>query len=239
MSDTEIIISVDEPHIDDEITVIRGTVPDLLKTSRRLYLYYLVLPTIFLLVTLVGGLRLEAADNAFIFLKPPLVCLVFAAFSAVLFVRAGLINIGGWFSDEFPVLQNIANGAVLLTLFFATAQLFNSLIPEQGLPFWVVGFCFLWTLWNDLFAEFDAGKLIRSLIALFAMAFAVKYLVLANLAAPTDGSLISRLFENPGKEVFSWLLDLPRFSAGTGYIQFFTFTLYLLGLYLTPASTDK
>ena len=200
---------------------------------------YILLPTIFLAVTLLGGLRLGAADNAFIFLKPALVCLVFAAVSLVLYFRSGVITVEGWFSHEFSTLKNAANAAVLITLFAATVQLFNSLLPEQGLPFWVVGFCFFWTLWNNLFAEFDTKRLLKSLLALFGLAFVVKYLLLANLTAPQGGGWLQRMIENPGKETFTWLLDLTQYAAGTGYIQFFTVALYMLGLFLTPRSTKE
>lgn len=49
---------------------------------------YLLVPAIFLCAALLGGLRFGAADNAFLFLKPPLVCLVFAAVTMVLFFAA-------------------------------------------------------------------------------------------------------------------------------------------------------
>lgn len=207
--------------------------------DQKAALVYIILPLIFLAVTLFGGLRFGALDNAFIFLKPALVCLVFAAVLIILYFRSGLIRLDGWFDEDGSMLQNAANAGVLLTLFAASTQIFNSLLPEQGLPFWVVGFCFFWTLWNNLFAEFDTKKLLRSLAALFALAFVVKYLVLANLTAPSSGSWLQRLFENPGKEAFTWLLDLPRYAAGTGYLQFATLILYLIGLYLTPSSFTK
>lgn len=208
-------------------------------TQQRSTLTYIILPVVFLVVTLLGGMRLGSTDNAFIFLKPALVCLVFAAVLSVIFLRASLIEIGGWFSEEFSTLKNTANAAVLLTLFAATTQIFNSLLPEKGLPFWVVGFCFMWTLWNNLFADFDTKKLLRSIGALFGMAFVVKYLVLANLTAPDSSGWLQRIFENPAKEAFTWVLDLPRYSGGTGYIQFFAAALYLIGLYLTPRTTTK
>ncbi len=208
-------------------------------SDQRTVLTYVVLPFAFLAVTLLGGLRLASADNAFIFIKPALICLVFASVLMLILVRSRLIEIGGWFCEEFSTLKNAANGAVLLTLFAASAQLFNSLLPEKGLPFWVVGFCFTWTLWNDLCAEFDAKRLLRSLGALFAMAFVTKYLVLANLTAPDSSGWLKRIFDNPAKEAFTWLLDLPQYSAGTGYIQFFAAIIYLLGLYLTPRTTQK
>src|SRR5687768_16671615 len=207
--------------------------------TQRLNLRYVFLPMLFLTSAMLGGLRLAAIDGAFIFLKPPLLCLIFAVILLVLYFRAGLIDWEGWFSEDFSSLKNGANGMVLLTLFAASTQLFNSLLPEQGLPYWVVGFCFFWTLWNNLFADFDTKKLLRSLGALFGLAFVVKYLLLANLTAPAGGSWLRSVIERPAQEAFTWLLDLPRFSAGTGYIQFFAVAFYLSGLFLLPRTTKE
>jgi len=230
------IEAVDEAEIS---TVVRNLPAKAQPAGHNSVLPYIILPAIFLFVTLLGGFRFGGADNAFIFLKPELVCLVFGAVLLVLFLRSGMIAIDGWFSHHYSGLHNTADGFVLLTLFTASVQLFNSVLPERGLAFWVVGFCFFWTLWNDLFAEFDAVKLLRSLIALFGMAFVVKYLVLANLTAPASDSWIQSVFQNPGKEAVTWLLDLPRYAKGTGYVQFFTVALYFLGLFLTPQTTRK
>lgn len=202
------------------------------KTAQKIT--YLILPGVFLTVTLLGGLRLSEKGNDFLFLKPALVCLIFAAILLVLFFRAKLIRLDEWFAEDFSLTANAANALVLLTLFSASAQIFNALLPERGLPFWIVAFCFFWTLWNNLFAEFDTIKLLKSLGALFAIAFVTKYLILANLTAPANESWLRGLWENPARESFTWLLDLPGFSAGTGYIQFFTLALYLVGLFLVP-----
>jgi hypothetical protein len=207
-------------------------------SSQKTTRVYLGLPVIFITVALMGGLRLSGLDSSFVFLKPPLLCLIFAAILLALFFRSGLIRVDGWFSEDFSMLKNIGNGAILVTLFAAATQIFNSLLPEQGLPFWVVGFCFFWTLWNNLFADFDTKKLLRSLGALFGLAFVAKYLVLANLAAPDGRTWFERLTENPGQEAMTWLLDLPRFAPVTGYIQFFAAALFLVGLFLLPATTN-
>ncbi|MEJ7846891.1 MAG: hypothetical protein WKF92_02255 [Pyrinomonadaceae bacterium] len=207
--------------------------------NQKYYLLYFVLPFICLTAALLGGLRLSGLDGSFIFLKPALFCLIFASVMLVLFFRSGLIRLESWFSEDFEMTKNAANAAVLLSLFAATVQLFNSLLPEQGLPFWIVAFCFFWTLWNNLFADFDTKKLLQSLGGLFGLAFVVKYLILANLTAPASESWLRSIIENPAKETFTWLLDLPRFSAGTGYIQFFTVVLYLIGLFLLPQSTGQ
>lgn len=235
----DVAVAEDDPLlvIDQSSLVLKDPSPNL--KDQRTFLNYIVLPAIFLTATLLGGLRLGSADNAFIFLKPPLVCLVFASVLLILFFRSGLMLLDSWFSERLTTVQNIANAALLLTIFTASTQLFNSLLPEKGLPFWVVGFCFFWTLWNNLFADFDTKKLLRSLGALFGLALVVKYLVLANLTATGDASLLQRIFDNPAKEAFTWLLDLPRYAAGTGYIQFFMLALYLIGLFLTPRSTKE
>jgi hypothetical protein len=204
---------------------------------QKLYLRYVFLPLIFLTTALLGGLRINGADNSWIFLKPALLCLIFATMMLALFFRSRLMQLDGWFAEDFSTLKNVSNAAIVLTLFAATTQIFNSLIPEQGLPFWIISFCFFWTLWNNLFADFDTKKLLRSLGALFGLAFVAKYLLLANLTAPAGRTWFEALTENPAQEAVTRLLDLPRFAAATGYIQFFATLLYMLGLFLLPAST--
>jgi hypothetical protein len=209
------------------------------KTDQKSVLLYLVAPLLFLTVALFGGLRFADADNAFLFLKPALVCLIFAAILIVLFFRANLLRLEGWFSEDFTLVKNIANGAVLLTLFAASVQIFNALLPERGLPFWTVAFCFFWTLWNNIFAEFEVKRLLKSLGALFGLAFLVKYVLLASLTAPSAESWWQAIWQNPAKEAFTWALDLPRFAAATGYLQFFTLAFYLLGLFLLAPTTAE
>ena len=201
-----------------------------------LYLRYLILPMIFVTVALLGGLRIAGEDSAFVFFRPALVCLIFAAILLFLFAKAGVMKLDGWFSVAYPPLKNVANGFVIASVFAAATQVFNSLLPEQGLPFWIVAFCFFWTLWNNLFADFDTRKLFRSLGGLFGLAFVAKYLVLANLTAPAGRTWFEAITENPGQEAITRLLDLPRYAGSTGYIQFFAVGLFLLGLYLFPST---
>ena len=225
---------------DDTVVARRGAVADervIADRSQRAYLLYLLLPLIFLTVTLLGGMRLDGVDRSFIFLPPSLFCLIAASILMILFFRAGLLRLEGWFSESFDLVKNVANASVLAAMFAASTQLFNSLLPERGLPLWVVGFCFFWTLWNNLFSNFDTRRLLRSLGALFGLAFVVKYIVLANLTAPSSDSWLQSILENPVREAATAILDLPRFSAGTGYLQFFAVAFYLLGLFLSPPST--
>lgn len=222
----------------DKAIIVVDPLPTETEIRRRALLHYLILPISLLVVTLLGGIRFDGADGSILFLRPALICLVLAAGLVMLFFRGGMIRFDGWISERFSILKNVANGITLAALFAASVQIFNSLIPEQGLPFWVVSFCFVWTLWNNLFADFDAKKLLKSLGAMFGLAFTVKYLLLANLTAPAGQGWLSAIFENPTQTAFSWLLDLPRFGAATGYIQFFTLAIFGISLYFFPPTTE-
>jgi hypothetical protein len=102
-----------------------------------------------------------------------------------------------------------------------------------------VTFCFFWTLWNNVFAEFDTRRLMRSLAALFGLAFVAKYLILLNFASPAEQGWIDTILKNPTQSAATWLLEIPRFSGATGYVQFFAIAFYLLGLYLLPAEPER
>lgn len=236
-------VSPDEDTVEvpvaNDLPAIREDLAAMQLARGRAIRTYVYLPLIFLTVALLGGLRLSGTDGSLIFVRPALICLIFAAILVLLFFRAGMLRLEGWFSEQMTGTQTVANGLVLVSLFAAATQIFNSLIPEQGLPFWIISFCFLWVLWNNLFAEFDAKRLLRSLGAMFGLAFVTKYMVLANLTAPGGRSWLRSIIENPAQEAATWLLDLPRFSAGTGYIQFFAVLIFLLGLFLTPPATNR
>ena len=236
-------VSPDEDTVEvpvaNDLPAIREDLAAMQLARGRAIRTYVYLPLIFLTVALLGGLRLSGTDGSLIFVRPALICLIFAAILVLLFFRAGMLRLDGWFSEQMTGTQTVANGLVLASLFAAATQIFNSLIPEQGLPFWIISFCFLWVLWNNLFAEFDVKRLLKSLGAMFGLAFVTKYMVLANLTAPGGRSWLRSLSENPAQEAATWLLDLPRFSAGTGYIQFFAVLIFLLGLFLTPSATNR
>jgi hypothetical protein len=146
-----------------------------------------------------------------------------------------LINFREWVSSDYPLLTNISHALTMLALFFASAQAFNSVLPERGLLHWLFSFFFLWTMWNNQFASFDARKLLRSLAVLFGTAFALKHLLLASLYAP-EGGWLRRLSGALLEGVSLGTLDTEATAPATGYISFFTLALYVAGLaLLTPA----
>jgi hypothetical protein len=194
----------------------------------RALLHFIVLPTILLTVGLLGGLRIDAQTRQFVFIVPPLVTLVLAILLGSLFVRAGAIELHHWLAIEQPTLTNLSHLLTLISLFFASAQAFNSVLPESGLLHWMFSFFFLWTLWTNQFSTFDPRRLLKSLIVLFGTAFVLKYLLVSGLYAPEGGWL---------KRIASTLLqgiaiDVPAFAPITGYVSFFALALYVAALLL-------
>ena len=208
------------------------------RSRNRALVNYWLLPLIFLTVALLGGLRVGAEDHAFIFLPPPLITLILAALLLLLFVRGGLIELRSFVAGNNPPLTNVSHIWILLTLFFASAQAFNSVLPERGLLHWLFSFFFLWTLWNNQFSSFDARRLLRSLVVLFGTAFVLKHLLLASLYA-TDGGWLKRAAGLLVQGVTLGTLDAPAFAPATGYISFFTLGLYIAGLMLLGAANSK
>ena len=203
------------------------------RSRNRALVSFIVLPMLFLTVALLGGLRVSEESHAFIFIPPPLVTLVLAVLLAVLFVRGRLIELPRWVASTNAPLTNASHIWMLLTLFFGSAQAFNSVLPERGLLHWLLSFFFLWTLWNNLFSWFDARRLLRSLTVLFGTAFVIKYLLLAGLYSQERGWL-QRVAGALLQGVSLGTLDTPAFAPASGYISFFTLALFVAGLFLIP-----
>jgi len=195
----------------------------------RALLNFIVLPTLLLSAGLLGGLRIDGQTRQFIFIAPPLVTLLLAILLTSLFLRVGAIDLRHWLTIEQPMLTNVSHLLTLIALFFASAQAFNSVLPENGLLHWMFSFFFLWTLWTSQFSIFDPRRLLRSLVVLFGTAFVLKHLVVAGLYAPEGGwlrKLASTLLQGIA-------IDVPAFAPATGYISFFALVLYVAGLWLT------
>jgi len=197
----------------------------------RALLNFIVLPTLLLSVSLLGGLRIDGQTRQFVFIAPPLVTLLLAILLMSLFLRVGAIDLRRWLTLEQPMLTNVSHLLTLVALFFASAQAFNSVLPENGLLHWMFSFFFLWTLWTSQFSIFDPRRLLRSLVVLFATAFVLKHLVIAGLYAP-EGGWLRRLTATLLQGI---AIDVPAFAPATGYISFFALALYVGGLLLiTP-----
>src|SRR6266446_8007620 len=208
------------------------------RSRNRSLVSFVLLPLLFLTVTLLGGLRIAADTRAFVFVAPPLVTLVLAVLLMLLFVRGRLIQFNQWLASDYPPLTNVSHVWMMITLFFASAQAFNSVLPERGLLHWLFSFFFLWTLWNNQFSSFDAGRLLRSLSVLFGTAFVLKHLLLSSLYAQ-EGGWLQRVAGALLQGVSLGTLDAPAFAPATGYISFFTLVLYIGGLLMIMFTTHE
>ncbi|MFN2413628.1 MAG: hypothetical protein ABR603_00650 [Pyrinomonadaceae bacterium] len=207
------------------------------RTRNRALLRHVLLPTVFLAVALLGGLRVAAGSRALVFVAPPLVTLLLAVMLLVLFARGGALKVGRWLSADNATAENVSHALTLGALFFASAQAFNSVLPEASLPRLVLSCFFLWTLWQNQFSNFDPRRLLRSLAALFGTAFLVKHVLLASLGAPAGGWL-ARLAASALEGVTLGTLTGPAYAAATGYVSFFALALYVGGLFLLPPAPD-
>ena len=172
-------------------------------------------------------------EGAFVFVPPPLVTLVLAVMLLALFARGGALRIGRWLSADNGTAENVSHALTLGSLFFASAQAFNSVLPDAGLPRLVLACFFLWTLWQNQFSNFDPRRLLRSLAALFGTAFFVKHVLLASLNTQ-GGGWFSRLASAALEGVTLGTLSGPAYAASTGYVSFFALALYVGGLFLLP-----
>src|SRR5215204_4568797 len=181
------------------------------RSRNRELVDFVLLPFLFLTVALLGGLRIGAESRTLIFIAPPLVTLLLAVLLMLLFVRGGLLRLHQWVCSDLPPLTNVAHIWMFITIFFASAQAFNSVLPERGLLHWLFSFFFLWTLWNNQFSSFDARKLVRSLAVLFATAFVLKHMLLASLYSP-EGGWLKRVAGTLLQGVTEGTFDAPSFA---------------------------
>jgi len=209
------------------------------RAKNRALVRHVLLPTIFLTVALTGGVRVAAETGALVFLPPPLVTLLLALMLLALFVRGRAVVVGAWLSGELSALAVVSHALTLAALFFASAQSFNSVLPDAGLPRWMLSFFFLWTLWQNQFSAFDARRLLRSLAALFGTAFVVKHLLLASLYATDGGGWLRQLAGALFEGFTSAALGGQAYAPATGYVSFFTLALYVCGLLLMPPAPEE
>ena len=207
------------------------------RSRNQALLRFLITPAILLTVALLGGLRVNA-EGAFVFIPPPLITLILAVLLMLLLWRGRLIEMHVWVATHNSPLTNSTGVLTLIAMFFASAQAFNSVLPERGLLHWLFSFFFLWTLWNNQFSSFDPRRLLRSLVVLFGTAFLLKHMLLASLYAP-EGGWLKQIAGTLLQGVSLGTLDAPMFSPATGYVSFFTLALFITGLFVVTFSSER
>ena len=195
----------------------------------------IVLPLVFLTITLLAGARLGAG----VALVPPsLVSLVTGTMLVGALVRSGALAPDRLLHGSRSILAN-ANGAVVLaTLFAAAAQVLGMLTPRSGLPrFFVEVFLFVLFL-NTLVARPDRVRLLRSLAVILGSALVLKFVVLASLSDPSGGRTARVLVALFDAATFGTIAQEPQ-SPGAGYLAFFAIALFLTGAAALPAEPSS
>ena len=188
------------------------------------------LPLLFLTVTLLGGLRVDARV---VFAPPPLSALVLAMLLIAALVRCGAVAPERLLNGQRPALANITGAVVLVTLFAAAVQAFNLVIPESGLPrIAVIVFLFLLLL-NTIAASADRTHVLRSTAVIVGSTFVLKFIVLAALSE-TAGGWLKRVLLASLEGVTLGTLTQPRLAPVTGYVAFAALVMFLAGLALLP-----
>jgi hypothetical protein len=190
-----------------------------------------VLPLIFLTVTLLAGVQIGPA----VALVPPsLFSLVLGTMLLAALVRAGALAPARLLHGSRSILANANGMVVLVTLFAAASQVLGMLTPRSGLPLFFVDVFLFVLLLNTLVAQPDRVRLLRSLAVILGSALVLKFVVLASLSGPS-GSRTAR--------VLAALFDAATFGTmaqeaqapGAGYAAFFAVGLFLVGVSALPA----
>jgi hypothetical protein len=196
-----------------------------------------LLPCLYLTVFLLGGLRLGADVRL---APPPVVALVLAVLLVGALIRSNTIHPDGLMNARRSPLENATGLAVLLTLFAASAQIFNIVTPDDGLLHLLVSVFFFVQLLTTLAAVRDRVSMLRSLAILFGCAFVLRFLALESLYAPGRG-MMKRVMTALMEGITLGALDYRPAGPATGYVAFLALSLYLLGLMLMrpPAGSSR
>jgi len=191
------------------------------------------LPLALLSVALLGGL--EPGTQA-PFVPPSVFALVLAVMLFAVIVRSGALAPERLVHDTRSPLANANGVMVLLSLFAASAQVFNLLSPRSGLPLVAVnGFLFVLLL-NTFVAAPDRVRLLRSLVVICGSAFVLKFVILAGLSDPEGGRTKRVLLALFDAATLGTITQDPLPSVA-GYIAFATILLYLIALALLPRAS--
>ena len=189
------------------------------------------LPAVFLTVALLGGVRV--ADRV-VLLPPPLYALVLGLLLFGVLARTGTLVLHRLMNSNRAAVANLNGLLVMLTTFLASAQVFNLVTPESGLPRLLFDVFFLVLLLNTLAAAPDRVRVLRSLVVIFGSAFVLKFIVLAALSDPAGG-MLKRVLLVLLEGVTLGTLTQDVFHESTGYLAFFTLALFMTGLALLPS----
>lgn len=198
--------------------------------ARNAVVEAIVLPLAFITVAAAGGFRMTAAGDLQ-FLPPTLFSLILGALLAGVLVQSGLIRPSALVLERGSVLEGASGAALLASIFAASVQVLNGLVPEQGLLALLFNFFFAVLFTSTLAAEPDARRALRSIAVTFGWALLMKYVLLASLDAQ-DGGMAARAVRALVRGATLGGLAVEAWSPAVGYVMFATAGLYLAALWL-------
>lgn len=200
-----------------------------------------LLPLVFLTVALLGGLELRGGTDPLTsaavvaWIPPSLFSLVLAVLLLGAFIRSGTLSPERLMHGTRSGLEN-ANGLVVLaSLFAASAQLLQMLMPREGLPLLIGGTLLLVLLVNTLAAAPNRISLLRSLAVMTGAAFLIKFVVLAALSNPEGGTTKRILLAIFDAATLGTITQAPQ-SPASGYLAFFLTLAFVIAVATLPSS---
>jgi hypothetical protein len=192
----------------------------------------IILPLLFLSVTLLAGLQLGRPD---LIAAPSEFALVLACLLIGVLVRSGALAPDRLLRASRRPLENANGAVVLVTLFAASAQLLTLLTPSSGLPLLLFDAFLLVLLTNTLIVAPDRARALRSLVVILGSAFVLKFVVLASLSDP-DGGRMHRVLIALFDAATLGTMSQDRLAPASGYVAFAAIGLYVIGAAALPAS---
>ena len=195
----------------------------------------IVLPLLLLTVVLLGGVRIA---ERVVFAPPPLFTLVLGVMLVSVLVRGRVLAPERLMNASRAPVENLTGFVVIVATFFASTQVFNLVIPESGLPFLLFNVFLFVLLLNTMAGSHDRLSVLRSLAVITGAAFILKFVVLAALSDPGEGTL-KRVLYAMLEGVTLGTLTQPVLHPATGYLAFATLALFLVAISMLPSRPES
>jgi hypothetical protein len=190
----------------------------------------ITLPLLFLTVVLAASVQ---TGTPLQFVPPAPFTLLLAMLLVSCLVQCGALAPDLLVASQRSSLENLNGLVVVLTLFAASAGAMAVVLPTSGAPAVLMGILLFALLAQALAIGATRTRMFRGLLVSFAVAFTLKYIVLASLSAPavgTMGRIVQLLFEG----VTLGAITQPPTHPAAPYLAFAALILYLFGLILLP-----
>jgi len=195
----------------------------------------ITLPLLFLTVVLAASVQ---TGTPLQFAPPSPFALLLAMLLVGCLVQSGALAPDLLVSPQRSSLENLNGLVVVLTLFAASAAAMAVVLPASGAPAVLMGILLFALLAQALAIGATRTRMFRGLLVSFAVAFTLKYIVLASLSAPAVG-MMGRIVQLLFEGVTLGTITQPPTHFAAPYLAFAALILYLFALVLLPRHADR